>query len=183
MTAIGKGKEQGQTILALSPEDEPYLSAKKKASGSPGLEPVSLDFELTKGVWLEGRVTDKATKRGVEAVVGYFVFESALAEGESKSLHLPFLGDPRTDREGKFRLVAHPGRGLVGVRAVGAAGERYCVGVGAEGIKGSIPSDFPGLMAFPTFPRRALHRDLDGLKEVNPAAGDKAVTCDIVLDP
>jgi RNA polymerase sigma factor (sigma-70 family) len=184
LIGIGKGEGQGQTILALSPEDQPYLGAKKKASGGAGLEPLSLDFELTKGVWLEGRVTDKATKRGVEAAVAYFVFESALQEGESSRLYVPYFGGGyRTDSQGKFRLVAHPGRGLVGVRAVGAAGERYRVGAGAEAIKGSIPSGFPGLIAFPTYPRHALPNDLDGLKEVNPAGGDKTVTCDIVLDP
>jgi hypothetical protein len=130
---------------------------------------------------VEGRVTDKATKRGVEAVVGYYIFEGALTKGEFERLYLPILGGVRTDKQGKFRLIAHPGRGLVGVRAVGAGQDRYCVGV--EEIKGSIPSGFPGLIEYPTYPRHALPRDLDGLKEVNPTAGDKAVTCDLVLDP
>src|SRR5262249_47440274 len=74
LTGLGKGQEKRPvTVLALPAAGQPYLAMKKPAEG-PGLEPVTLDFDLKKGVWLQGQVTDKETGRGVQSRLTYCVF-------------------------------------------------------------------------------------------------------------
>lgn len=41
----------------MPPDGQPYLAVKKPAKG-PGRGPSTLDFELRKGVWLQGQVAD-----------------------------------------------------------------------------------------------------------------------------
>ncbi len=180
-----KGRAQG--IIVMHPDGEPYLALRKEArpADDAPLGPVTLDFDMKKGVWLEGRVTDKEG-RGVEANVGYYVFIEALDKDDAPQLYLPvpYSTDTQTDGDGRYRIVAYPGRGLVGARAIGARADHFAFGVGAEDIKGAKPStDFAGMIDFPTYPFRALSGNFESLKEVNPAAGVKAVTCDLVLDP
>jgi RNA polymerase sigma factor (sigma-70 family) len=186
LTGLARARRgKSQVILALSPEDAPYLAASKEAKVSEDAprDPVSIDFELKKGVWLEGQVKDKEG-RGVEAFLTHFVFIEALGKDDAPELYLPVPNDgARTDGKGRFRIVIFPGRGLVGARAIGAGEDRYCAGAGAESIKGGEPSAHAGFIDYPTYPTRALTRNYDCLKEVNPAAGDKVVTCDFVLEP
>jgi RNA polymerase sigma factor (sigma-70 family) len=186
LTGLARAQRgKSQVILALSPEDAPYLAASKEARVSEDAprDPVSINFELKKGVWLEGQVKDKEG-RGVEAFLTPFVFIEALDKEDAPALYLPVPNDGgRTDGRGRYRIAVFPGRGLVGARATGAGLDRYCAGVGAERIKGGGPSAHAGCIDYPTYPVRALNRDYDCLKEVNPAAADKVVSCDFVLDP
>jgi RNA polymerase sigma factor (sigma-70 family) len=183
LTGLPKGREgQSVGVVAQPPPDQPYLAVKKAAAG-PGLEPVHLDFDLKRGVWVEGRVTDKATGRGVESLMLYYVFRHALAKGEDQSLFIPAQGgdDYRTDKQGRFRFVAYPGRGLLGARAVGDTREHYGISIGAQDIKGGDHT--PDVTPFPTYPLEASAWDADAWKEVRPAAGPGPVTCDFFLDP
>jgi hypothetical protein len=152
----------------------------KQQAGGEGLGPLALDFRLRKGVWVQGRVTDKATGRGVQAMMMYSVFPDSLATGEAQELFLPFQGS-LSDKAGKFRFAGYPGRGLLGARANGAEGEHYRISLGAAEIKGGLEIDY--LLRFPTFPRQAAAWDGDAWQEINPAPGTEAVTCDFVLDP
>ncbi len=184
LTGLGKAREgQPVTVRALPPNGQPYLAMKKPVKG-PGLGPLTLDFELTRGVWLQGQVKDKATGRGVESLLTYCVFSDAQTLFISV---LPAGNAGRTDKEGKFRIVAYPGRGLLGVNADGPGRSHYRIGVGAEEIKGSEENPFaPGTRAFlSAYPLNALAMTThaDAWKEVNPVAGAEAVTCDVVLDP
>ena len=52
--------------------DQPYVVARRDVPRSTGLDPVTVDFELKRGVWIEGRVTDKATGKPLQRTVEYF---------------------------------------------------------------------------------------------------------------
>ncbi len=170
-------------LIALPPDGEPYLALRK---GLPETDdkPAVFDFDLPRGVWLEGRVTDKATGRGVRARLGYFVFAGGPHDAEAQSLYIPPMPGLAhwTDGEGQFRIVAAPYRGLIGARVAGGqAAERYRVGIGADQIEGGKQES--GTITFDTHPHTAVADDFDVLAEIKPAEGAKRVRCDLVLDP
>jgi RNA polymerase sigma factor (sigma-70 family) len=184
LTGLGKGRGgEGAHFVALSPEAQPYLGQKKEAGGGEGLAPVTLDFQLKRGVWVQGRVTDKATGRGVRSRMTYAVFADRLDKGERDELYLYDVEAKANDPSGKFRFVGYPGRGLLGARAVGPEEEHYRISLGATAIEGGAPTGPGGLLQFVTFPRPATAFDGDAWKEINPAPGAKVVTCDFALEP
>jgi RNA polymerase sigma factor (sigma-70 family) len=185
LTGLGKGRDGGAvSVLALPPEGQPYLGMTRPADGA-GLEAVTLDFGLKKGVWVQGRVTDKATGRGVQALMTYAVFRDGLEKGEERELFLPIQGGDGSysDKAGRFRFVGYPGRGLLGARATGAGMEHYRISVGAAEIKGGDHNGVGGLLAFPTFPYQTTAWNGDTWKEINHAPGADAMARDLVLEP
>ena len=62
-------------ILAIPPDDQPYMLSRLKVKDEPGSEDTTLDFAMKRGIWIEGRVIDGATKEPVKrAAVFYYVF-------------------------------------------------------------------------------------------------------------
>jgi RNA polymerase sigma factor (sigma-70 family) len=184
LTGLPRGREgQAVSVLALPPEGRPYLGMKKPAGGGEVLETVTVDFPLKKGVWVQGRVTDKTTGLGVQSLLIYSVFEDSLEKGEAQELFIPFQGGDGnySDKRGKFRFVGSPGRGVLGARATGAEMENYCISLGAAEIKGG--EHIVGVLRFPTFPLRASAWDADVWKEINPGQDAETVPCDLVLEP
>ena len=61
----------------MHPNDEqPYFFYITVVPNPPGFGPVTLDFKLTQGLWITGRVTDKVTGKPVTAKVTYYPFLS-----------------------------------------------------------------------------------------------------------
>lgn len=182
LMGLPRGREgQGVSVVALPPEGQPYQAMKKRAGGA-GLDPAALDFSLKRGVWVQGRVTDKATGRGVPARLRYSVFRDGLEKGEEQELFIPPpWGDGSyTDKEGRFRLLAYSGRGLLGARATGDHMEEYRISLGLEGIRGG--QQIGGQLRFPTIPFETCTYDADFWKEINPAPGTETLTCDCALE-
>jgi RNA polymerase sigma factor (sigma-70 family) len=114
-----KGRENHLTVTV---EDQPYVKVVKPLNDSGGIAPVRLDIPLKRGVWAEGRVTDRATGKPVKAVVVYYPFRdnpnvndcpdaSFLNDNVSDEAECP------TDADGRFRAAVLPGGGLLTVRA------------------------------------------------------------------
>jgi RNA polymerase sigma factor (sigma-70 family) len=180
----GRGRRGPDTLVVVPPKGQGYVSAQKRLAGPSRLEPVRLDFELARGVWIEGRVTDRVTGAGVEAQIRYYVFRNDPAAAALRTLHLP--DHLYTDKQGRFRFVGVHGRALLGARAWGAKGEHYRVAVGADRIAGkeSLPGT-TGLRGtyFRTLPHSVFAMNHDVLVEVKPPKGAEKVRCDLKLDP
>src|SRR5262249_113813 len=58
---VGMPKGEGYTIVAIPDGDRPYVAMHKDVPDGPGLAPVTVDIELKRGVWIEGKITDKVT--------------------------------------------------------------------------------------------------------------------------
>jgi hypothetical protein len=156
------------------PEDLPYLAAVRKVGDAPGLDPVTVDVGLRRGVWVKGRVIDKATGKGAAAGFDYFCFGD---HPFASDLPLPHgLPSNWTRKDGSFRVVALPGRGLLGVRATS---DTYRMGVGAERIKEKL-GDGPIL---DTRPYHLYPGNEHTIAEISPKSGDESITCDVYLDP
>jgi hypothetical protein len=173
---VGLPKGQGNQIAAYT-NDLPYLAATERVPDTPGLEPVTVDFTLQRGIWVKGRVTDKATGKTVASGVEYF----ALSDN-------PHLKDVRFDHtignwrgtkdDGTFRAVALPGPGIITVRSTY---DRYRMGIGADRIKGHrIEGNFNLLRTRPYI----LHPgNYHVLVPIDPEPGAESITCDVELDP
>jgi RNA polymerase sigma factor (sigma-70 family) len=115
------GEPKSGDVLIAESLDAPYLKAVKSIGDTPGLGDVRADFTLKRGVWLEGRVSDKKTGQRIRATVQYYPFSenpalrgvtdySCLDNNLSDEAEFP------TDSDGRFRAVGLPGQGLLGVR-------------------------------------------------------------------
>jgi protocatechuate 3,4-dioxygenase beta subunit len=155
----------------------PYLSAVKKVDNPLGLEPVTVDFALKRGVWVKGRVTDKATGKPLWASIEYFCFSD-----NPNAKEIAFAGNRknwRSSREdGSFLMPVLPGRGLIAVRAYQ---DHYIMGVGADRIKGPRTQDSANY--FITKPYLCFPGNFHTLVEIDPKTGQESITCDVTLDP
>jgi RNA polymerase sigma factor (sigma-70 family) len=107
--------------------DTTYLPLVKPIREAGGLAPISADMEMVRGVLITGRVTDRETGKPVSGVVRYAPLSGneELAKLPGLDIHLDGAMTYGLDADGRFRLVAPPGLGLVVVRAeTGADGAR-----------------------------------------------------------
>jgi RNA polymerase sigma factor (sigma-70 family) len=163
---------EGNVIMAVPGESLPYLLSRRDVPGR-GEGPVTVNFALQRGVWIQGKVTDKVTGKGVQTYLEYLVF----ADNPFRKTVPGFATNRyfQTREDGSFRLVGLPGRGLVAVRD---PADRYVIGVGADKIKGQGEQGF--FQTYPYFCHPSHHHTL---VEVNPGKDARAVTCPVVLDP
>jgi RNA polymerase sigma factor (sigma-70 family) len=171
----GMPKGEGNVIRAGPPEGQPYLMALHKLADSPGLEPITADFDLKRGVWIVGQIKDKATGKPVRGSATYGVFEDNPNRKEVPTLSNDWFIQ-NNPADGVFRIVGLPGRGLVGVSA--AERDRYRMGVGADQIHGMLENGH-----FSTFPSLLYARNFNTLVEVKPAKEAEALTLEILVDP
>jgi len=113
--------KRGDNIVEVITEGQPYIKVDKPIGDSPGLGPIQVDVTLKRGVWILGKVIDRASGLPVKAVVQYYPFRdnphlkecpdaSFLDNNVSDEAEFP------TDGDGQFRVVALPGGGILTVR-------------------------------------------------------------------
>jgi hypothetical protein len=180
---VGLAREGEHALEALPAPGQPYLPVARTLAATPGLDPMTLDFALKRGVLIRGRVTDKATGRPVPALVQYFALADNAHLGEVPGLladrRADVYGQVRTAEDGSFTLVGLPGRGLLAAKAADRQAQgRYVMGLGADDIKGPRFGD-----GFDTEPGSCDPSQFNTLAEVNPARDAEAIKRDLVLDP
>ena len=161
-------------LTTVAPKGRPYLQAMRQVRNDLALQPTEAAFTLKRGVWLTGRVTERATGRPVRAQVNYFVFTDNPHAAEARD----FSGGPElkwTAPDGAYRVAGLPGRGIIAVKA--HAREDYCVGLGADNIRGSDSGGW-----FHTRPHYCIALNYNGLAEVNPAEDATEIGCDLTVD-
>jgi RNA polymerase sigma factor (sigma-70 family) len=170
---VGMPKGAGNTILAVPAAGQPYLRSAHEVADPLGLEPVTVDFALKRGVLVKGRVTDKATGKPVLANVNYVAF----ADNPRVAQAPGFVTDHylQTAEDGSFQLVAFPGRGLLAARGWN---DHYRMGVGTDRIEGKFDQRL-----FNTAPYLQETDTFHTYVELNPDDKAESVTCDLVLDP
>ncbi|MHB1560734.1 MAG: sigma-70 family RNA polymerase sigma factor [Isosphaeraceae bacterium] len=167
--------------LFLKPgKGQPYTNATLRTpEARPALEPLAFDMTLKRGVILRGWVTDKSTGRPVSGYVSTFAFSDNPYVGEFPGYRGSYEAFARLDDDGRYEVVALPGRGIVACRSdLGA----YRQGVGAPAIKGFDPKML-GSGGFNTLPNDCLSGNYHALAEIDPAPGAETVTKDIQVDP
>jgi beta-lactamase regulating signal transducer with metallopeptidase domain/protocatechuate 3,4-dioxygenase beta subunit len=181
---VGLPKGKGNVVIAVPNDDQPYFMRETSVGDPPGIEPVSVEIELHRGVMITGKVTNKATGKPVaEARLHYLPFlenkyVQALPEfGKGGNVN-GFQTRYTTRADGTYKLVGMPGRAIVGVESVGKT--PYRSGVGSETIKGLDRNGNYKTWNNPIWPGRSWPNTL---VEIDPAEGAKALTLDAQLDP
>jgi RNA polymerase sigma factor (sigma-70 family) len=104
-------------IVATPPAGEPFLPRLQSGGRANNEKPVSLDFALTRGILIEGTLTDARSKKSIaNATLDYFPLDDAARE---KAAGDPIAFDQtaaRTDATGHFKVAALPGAGAIGIR-------------------------------------------------------------------
>src|SRR5262249_5394404 len=176
---VGLTREAGHRLEAWPGPGQPYLGAGRTAGAAPGLNPVTVDFTLRRGVRVSGRVTNKETGRPVAALVEYFAFDDNAYLKEAPGFRDVYQAETRTAADGSYSLLALPGRGLLAVKAASRELEgHYLMAVGAGQIKGPRDGD-----NFITHPHICHITRFNTLVAVDPARDAESLVRDLVLDP
>lgn len=170
---VGMPKGAGHKILMAPRDDQPYLKLHAVVPDTAGLEPVTVDFEVKRGIWIEGKITDKATGKPLPAGVSYF----ALADNP----HLPdypgFQGvynnmDWNRQENGVFRVLGLPGPGLLAVHY----SDSYLLATERDDADGAADESLN------TAPSALVTCGYNALARVEPAKGSDSLQRDVALD-
>ena len=167
---VGMPKGEGNQIKIVPGNDQPYLvTSPGTCPIAPGLDPVTADFELKCGIWIEGKLTDKVTGKPVVGEIRYH----AQPDNPNQSAYGYFPDDtPRTTNEdGSYRVAGMPGPGMVAVRFVDGYLRAH-----ERDDEYAIKEIFVPTMPLPTMNYTAIAR-------IDPAQGVESVTRDLTLDP
>jgi RNA polymerase sigma factor (sigma-70 family) len=175
---LGLPAGKGYSIAVVPADDQPYVPRHIDVPAGVGIGEVPVDIELKRGVWIEGKVTDKATGNPVRAAVEYF--------SRSANPHLrDFPGYDGTilagdlavgaKGDGSFRVVGLPGAGLVCVSHHEGPYLRANERADAFGIKDGSVESAPYHITFTS--------NYNAIARVDPAEGAAAVRCDVTVDP
>jgi RNA polymerase sigma factor (sigma-70 family) len=178
----GMPKREDNYIVAIPHSDLPYVVTNKKVPDSPGLDPVTADIELDRGVWIEGKITDKMTGKPVRGIVEYFsVYSNPNLKDYPGFDGTILMGElsVRAKEDGSYRIVGLPGPGLVGVvHGVRHIFDHYLSAPERDdecGIKEASVSTAPYHISFTS--------NYSALARINPAKGVDCVKQDMTLDP
>jgi RNA polymerase sigma factor (sigma-70 family) len=174
----GMPKRAGNKIVAIPDRDQPYVSINKDIPDSPGLDPVTADIELMRGVWIEGKIRDKVTGQPLRGTVEYFALSSNpnLRDFPGFDGTFPFVDDlgVRTKEGGSYRVVGLPGPGLVGVYYL----EDYLRATQRDDeyrVKERSLNTAPYAITHPI--------NFSAVARIDPTKGVDAVMRDVTLDP
>jgi len=176
--AIPKG--EGTRLLFRPTYDQPYFMREMDVPDPDGIDKISMDVELHKGVWIEGTVFNKRSREPVSGVrVHYLPYLTNKYADEIPEFHPEFGGPNRynTDANGKYRLVGLPGPAVVGFESIH---QLFRSGNGYEKL--TAPKDESGVVQ--TYGNLLLSpKWADSMVEVDVDAETPRVELNAELDP
>jgi RNA polymerase sigma factor (sigma-70 family) len=186
---VGLPKAGSYRLSTFAGEGSSYLPAGKQVTGTGGLEPLQVDFELVRGIKIEGRLLDKATGKPIPAghvvyvpLKGNTFFDNTPGSDFFKFIHQSFM----SDAQGKYSFSAMPGLGMVCAQ-VGTRKDVYPyiqAHLAAEDRKKPFFYNFSGTDAVLAADGHIeTLMSYNAYKLIDPAPETTVVNCDIVLDP
>jgi RNA polymerase sigma factor (sigma-70 family) len=146
----------------------PYFDySKRHVADTPGLEAITVDFELERGIIVRGRLTEKTTGRPVSGEISYVALQENphlkdFTDASRGGFHA--IDSGRTAADGSFALPVVPGPGLLLVTA-------------DDALRFAAAED----KGWKTTPRFSLPH---AVVPIDPSEKDpKSTSCDIVLEP
>jgi RNA polymerase sigma factor (sigma-70 family) len=172
LTGMPRGK--GNKIRLLPPRDLPYVSIHTEVPDNPGLGTVTVDVELKRGVWIEGKITDKVTGKPLRGLVQYFSLASNPHLGDYPGFGATHQRGCAGKEDGSYRVAGLPGPGLVVVYRKA----NYLEAPDREDEYGATERYLltaPHVLFFLT--------NYSALARVSPAKGAEKVVRDVALEP
>lgn len=182
---IGMPKGNGNRVMVVPNDEQPYLMRVVQIANPPGIEPVSTTIELHRGIWITGRVTDEATGRPVPGVRMHYLplrtnkFAQALPEFDDNGNVHGFQTRYQTKADGTYRLVGLPGRAIIGAESIL---KPYRYGVGYEEIDAPKLENGNSLLTYRN-PINPGPKWPSAMREIDPEEGVDEVRLDLELDP
>jgi hypothetical protein len=151
-----------------------------------GIAPVQLEIALHKGIWIEGKVTDKETGQSVPGAWMYYLpfrentFAQATPEFDRNGNGPGATHQDRyqTKSDGTYRLVGLPGRAIIGAQS--HSKKPYLMGDGSATINGMNNRGHFETWRNPINPSKVWPTSM---KEINPTATTDVVHLDFELKP
>jgi RNA polymerase sigma factor (sigma-70 family) len=183
---VGVAKASHYSVSAYA--GKPYLPSQQQVGDSEGLTPLTVNFEVVRGVQVKGRITDKQTGKPVFCALWYFPLadNKFFKDLPGKEWYQHVVQGHRTDRDGNFSVTALPGSGLITVRAEDEAMDLYTEAAldpahksranedeGEGGLGQSFLSAGGGIQSLTGHHAYRL---------LEPEQGADTITCDIELD-
>jgi RNA polymerase sigma factor (sigma-70 family) len=167
LTGLPKGA--GNKINVVPPRDQPYVAPVIDVADSFGPGPVSVDVELKRAVWIEGRLTDKTTGKSLP---GHHIMYLVRDGNPNQKEYAEFWGGMptavTTKEDGSYRIIGLPGPGLLAVHQDHK--EDYLLGAERDDEDGlHEPFGYMPQSNFAAFAR------------IDPAKGSETVRRDIAL--
>jgi RNA polymerase sigma factor (sigma-70 family) len=104
-----------QYSLVVKPPDGLYFRLPVRLQDTPGLGPLTWDIQLTRGLMVRGRVTDKATGKPIaRARVEYHPLAGNTHANQMADVSRP-CAEAITGPDGSYALTVLPGQGVIGV--------------------------------------------------------------------
>jgi RNA polymerase sigma factor (sigma-70 family) len=112
------GRGAGDYIVAEPPGGQPYFAASATAPGTPGFDPITLDFDLVRGIPLVGKVQCSTGKKPPSAGrVEYYPLKTNTHAWKIQTPDYIPASSGLIQPDGSFQLVVLPGPGVVSVAA------------------------------------------------------------------
>ncbi len=168
--------------------DRPYLTSEWMVDDSTGYDTMTEDFRLLKGVVVNGRLTDRANGRPVQAWVGYAALRDnphwarapgfrsvpGISNGYRPIHYVPSMAD------GSFRLVVLPGKGFL-VAFIQYQADRFLpAGIPNKRMPGA-PADALDVH-YDTVPFELFPSNFPAVKPIDIGRGTETITCDLTFD-
>ncbi len=158
------------------PAGQPYVAFLARAPRPEGGKPMVVDMKLPRGVFVSGRVTDKASGKPLAAVVHYHPHGGNPHLDGKYPVPAETVCDPK---DGSFELLALPGDGVVAAKISDPCRGAYLQGVGAEAVSWFQKAT----RSFPTPNGEFQAGDYDAFVSVAPKPGGGPMRVDPKLDP
>ena len=113
----GLSKAAAYRLFIKTAKGLPYTNATLKVPApSPGLEPITFDIAMKRGVVVRGKAIDKLTGRPIRVSVNYYAFADNLNAKEYAGFSESYDQHASCDEDGQYEVIALPGRGIIAVR-------------------------------------------------------------------
>jgi RNA polymerase sigma factor (sigma-70 family) len=170
-------REQSYFVTVQPPLDQPYLAASTWASAPAGAEPFSVKFDLVRGLWLSGRVTEEATQVPPRvARVEYHPLPATSRRARLTNGFTQAASSAVIRPDGSYRLAVLPGPGVICVAA--SPGDAYAAAVvdpdaWAKRFDGEFPPGGTGFLCIDKY---------NVLTPINPSETETALTLDLQVE-
>ncbi|HEV3342227.1 MAG TPA: M56 family metallopeptidase [Pirellulales bacterium] len=173
---VGIPPGEQHVLNVVPPTSQPWLIASQTFSLDPGQPTATVNMQVFRGIWIEGKVTDADTGEPIRGCVDYLALrtnknipqEFGLQDGWESERFL-------TDAEGRYRTAGLPGPGVLLTRSFGK--KIYPRSVGAEKVEGYDP----GINYVPTTPIGMPLSNWNSIQVIDPAVDAESYSCDLTL--
>jgi RNA polymerase sigma factor (sigma-70 family) len=163
---LGAAKSKEYDIVA---GEMPYFSSERHIADTPGLEPITVDLQLERGIIVRGRLTEATTGKPVPGEIRFVALtENPHLKDYTDASRRGFftIGAGKTEADGSFAVPVIPGPGLLLVTA--------------DDVKRFAAAEDKDWQTTPRFWRPYSH----AVAPIHPSEKDpKSTTCDIALEP